>query len=377
MVVRPTDPTQPTAATLNLARALIDASPSPMLLFDGELRIVGVSRTFSTTFGIVPGASQGLSLAQLGDGEWAQPQLGLLLENALLGGAEIGDYETDLVRPDLPTRRLAISVLRLLHGEAGDRAGALVLLVVNDLTDSRRVEEANIALLIKQDHLLEERAMLLQEMQHRVANSLQIIASVLMLKARAVNSEESRQHLRDAHDRVLSVAVVQRHLQEHRGDVEIGPYLGKLCESLAASMIGEERELTLTVRADPAVIESHEAVSLGLVVTEMVINALKHAFPGERDGAIVVDYALHPPGWSLSITDNGVGRPVDSTTVKAGLGTSVVEALAQQLGARVVISDAMPGARITLVNEHGPGRLPSPNRAPEALAAVAASAPIV
>src|SRR5688572_27126437 len=110
-------------------------------------------------------------------------------------------------------------------------------------------------------------------------------------------------------------------------------------------MIGDSREVTLTVRADAATISSHDAVSLGLVVTELVINALKHAFPGDRSGTIIVAYKLHAPGWTLSVTDDGIGRPKDSSTIKAGLGTSVVEALGQQLGARVVMSDAEPGAR--------------------------------
>jgi len=212
------------------------------------------------------------------------------------------------------------------------------------------IEEANVALLLDKDRLLREREVLLQEMQHRVANSLQIIASVLLLKARTVKSEETRTHLQDAHDRVMSVAAVQQHLQSSVGDVEIGPYLTKLCESLATSMIGESRPLTLEVRADDATISSHEAVSLGLIVTELVINALKHAFPGGRAGRVLVDYRLGQAGWTLSVTDDGIGRPPPSATTKVGLGTSVVEALASQLGARVVMSDAQPGAKIAIEN---------------------------
>ena len=78
-------------------------------------------------------------------------------------------------------------------------------------------------------------------MEHRVANSLQIIASILLLKARAVTSEETRQHLQDAHQRVMSVAAVQSHLHASEGidQIEVGSYLTKLCGSLASSMVGE------------------------------------------------------------------------------------------------------------------------------------------
>jgi PAS domain S-box-containing protein len=349
--------THPAEATRKLARLLIDASQQPMLLMDQDLLVIGLSRSFELSYGISFEQARHRSFAELGGGEWNIPQLRLLLENSAMGGPHIGDYETDLVRPGEGDRRLRLSVQDLTQ----DDQDRLVLLVVDDLTETRRVEDANVALLIEQDHLLRERAMLLQEMQHRIANSLQIIASVLMLKARTVTSEESRQHLRDAHDRVLSVATVQQHLQEHPGDVEAGPYLGKLCESLTSSMIGDSRPVSLTVRADRATITSHDAVSLGLVVTELVINALKHAFPDNRAGAVLVDYSVKAPGWTLTVSDDGVGRP-PATVIKAGLGTSIVEALGRQLGAVVVIADAAPGSVTSLVNRDGPGRLPMPNR---------------
>ncbi len=119
-------------------------------------------------------------------------------------------------------------------------------------------------------------------------------------------------------------------------------------------MIGESRQLTLEVRAEDATVSSQEAVSLGLVVTELVINALKHAFPGSRPGRVLVDYKIEPAGWTLSVTDDGIGRPTPSATTKVGLGTSVVEALARQLGANVVMSDAHPGARIAIVEGNAP-----------------------
>src|SRR5437763_1415834 len=82
---------------------------------------------------------------------------------------------------------------------------------------------------------------------------------------RTASGPENRRQLLDAHDRVMSVAAVQRHLELGAGEVEVGPYLTKLCESLESSMAGEGRATTLTVRADPAVVSSHEVVSLGLI----------------------------------------------------------------------------------------------------------------
>ena len=99
----------------------------------------------------------------------------------------------------------------------------------------------------EKDDLLREKEMLLEEMRHRIANSLQIIASILLLKARTVQSEETRRHLQDAHQRVMSVATVQEQLRGtgHGDLIEIGPYLTKLCDSLAKSMIGSDRSIRI------------------------------------------------------------------------------------------------------------------------------------
>jgi two-component sensor histidine kinase len=341
---RPQDP------GLSLARALINASNLPLLLFDGGLKVVASSRSFGRAFGLTPEQVDGRELAQIGAGEWDIPQLRGLLTGALGDQRDAGPYEADLARAGVARRRLMFNVQKV---EYDDLANPRVMLAIEDVTDVRSADRQIMSLILEKDELLLERATLLQEMQHRIANSLQIIASVLLLKARAVKSEETRASLRDAHDRVMSVAAVQQHLQSHLGEVEVGAYLTKLCESLGSSMIRESRPLVLQVRADSAIVSSHDAVSLGLIVTELVINALKHAFPGGRSGQVLVSYEVSPEGWTLSVTDDGIGRPTDIPAARVGLGSSVVEALARQLNATVVISDAKPGARIAIVANAG------------------------
>ncbi len=174
---------------------------------------------------------------------------------------------------------------------------------------------------------------------------MQIIASILLLKARNVQSEETRLQLEDAHQRVLSVAAVQQHLHVVGGGnpIELGNYLAKLCETLAQSMIGDSRSISLKVDADAGTALSRDAVSIGLIVTELVMNALKHAFPDERpDAAIVVAYRVAGTDWKLTVSDNGIGKPdVGASDTKPGLGTSLVKALTRQLDAVVdIVSDA-------------------------------------
>lgn len=99
---------------------------------------------------------------------------------------------------------------------------------------------------------------------------------------------------------------------------------------------------------DDSAVEPDVSVSLGLIVTELVINALKHAFPDERSGTIMIDYRSSGAEWTLSITDNGIGMPVGSDAPKAGLGSGIVEALTRNLGAEIRVSDASPGTAVTI-----------------------------
>src|SRR3984893_14139680 len=180
-----------------------------------------------------------------------------------------------------------------------------LLLTIADVTEQRAMEQ-------EMKELMWQKELLLEEMQHRVANSLTIIASILMLKAKTVQSEETRQHLQDAHSRVMSVAAVQNHLHAagQIGSIEMAPYLSRLCEALAESMIGESRPILLKVEARAGHVPSRQAVSIGLLVTELVINALKHAFPAvTRGGQVVVAYELAGTNWKLSISENGIGVP--------------------------------------------------------------------
>ena len=219
------------------------------------------------------------------------------------------------------------------------------MLAITDVTLARAEARKN-------DELIREKAILVQEVQHRVANSLQIIASVLMHSARRVQSEEARGFLRDAHHRVLSIAAVQRHLAaSHLGDVALRPYFTDLCASLGASMIYEPKRLSIEAVVDDSVVDANTSVSLGLIVTELVINALKHAFPTRKRGKVIIDYRSDGGKWTLSVTDNGIGMPTGASKAKPGLGTGIVEALAKQLHGNIHMADAAPGVAFMLVHE--------------------------
>jgi two-component sensor histidine kinase len=274
-----------------------------------------------------------------------------LLERSLVDQTVVEGF---LVAQEFPRIGPRIFLLHARKVLGTDDGHALILLGFEDITERRAIEQEKELLKTQADDLLQQKEVLLAEMQHRIVNSLQIIASILMLKARAVTSEETRQHLQDAHRRVMSVAAVQQHLHASArvDSVEIAPYLSKLCNSLAESMIGESRPATLTVTADKGWVVSADAISLGLIVTELVINALKYAFPDQKKAATVkVDYEVNGTDWKLSVSDNGVGRPAnDGPPAKGGLGTSLVKALAHQLDAQVQIINSPNGMSVSVTH---------------------------
>jgi two-component sensor histidine kinase len=322
--------------------AVIASSHEPLLFLAGNLRIIAASASFCRTFQIDPASVPGRQLSELGAGEWAMPKLASLLKATASGSAEIEAYEIDLVRKGAEPRYLVVNARKL---DDGDNDRVRLLLAVSDVTFARA--EAR-----QKDDLIREKAILLQEVQHRVANSLQIIASVLMQSARKVQSEEVRGHLQDAHHRVMSIAAVQRHLAvSSLNDVAVRPYFVQLCESLAVSMIPDPNVLSIEVRADDSVVAANKSVSLGLIVTELVINALKHAFPAHTRGKILVGYRANGPDWTLTVKDDGIGMPKGSRKAKAGLGTGIIEALATHLGSSIQVIASNPGVAITISHD--------------------------
>ena len=334
-------------AALSLTLAVVAASQGPLLLLDRGLIVLAASRSFCQAFDLDRGKVEGQSIFSLGNGEWDVPQLHSLLTSAAAGDAPIEAYEFDFRRGAAEPRRLSVNAQLLAYL---DLEHVRILVAVADVTDARADARAK-------ERLQRENELLLKEVRHRVANSLQIVASVLLQGARRTQSEEARSHLRNAHNRVMSVATLERELAPSMGEyVQIRGYLTKLCGTIADSMIADRELLSLVVSAQGVSVPANRAVSLGLITTELVINALKHGFPEGRAGTIKVDYVEEAAGWSLSVGDDGLGFPAGPPVAVAGLGTSIVQALARQLGASVAMHDAKPGVAVFVANPLVPDR---------------------
>jgi chemotaxis protein methyltransferase CheR len=332
-----------------LAQAIVNTIPEPFLVLDADLRVLEASRSFYEIFKVDPAQTQGCSLYALGHGQWDIPALRVLLETILPERVAMDGFEVDHVFPAIGHRIMLLNARKVLYDESDTMA---ILLAFRDVTERRAIELEKAALLERSEDLRRQNEVLLQEMKHRVANSLQIIASILMLKARAVSSDETRFHLQDAHQRVMSVATLQQHLDMTDGidQIEVGNYLEKLCAGLGTSMIGDDQPVAITVTSDTGMIPSSKAVSLGLIVTELVINALKYAFPDRRhEAAIAVSYLIDRDDWKLIVSDNGVGKVLDKRPrTDGGLGTTIVAALAKQLEAQVTMTTGTAGFTVVI-----------------------------
>lgn len=336
-----------------LAHAMVDTVRESLLVLDGNLRVMVASRSFYSTFHTTPEQTRGRLIYDLGEGEWNNAALRELLERIVPEHGVMEDFEVEQDFPRIGRRSMLLNARKVFY--EGD-ANLTLLLTIEDITKRRIIER-------RLEIISEQKDMLFEEMSHRVANSLQIIASILLMKARSVQSVETRSHLEDAHRRVMSVATLQQHLRASgKGeDIEVAKYLNTLCDSLSASMIQKQRKIVLEVVAGVGSVSSEKAVSFGLVVTELVINALKHAFPPDaKTGHIVVGFEAKGEDWKLSVSDNGAGihkKPASENS--SGLGTTLVKALAQQLESQVETASGRKGTTVSLTRASFESRLPT------------------
>src|SRR5438270_11809265 len=213
----------------SLEEAIVDTVREPLIVLDEALRVLVASRSFYRAFNVARHETEGRPLYELGDGQWNIPALRELLEDIIPHHTTVEEFE---VERDFPTigRRTMLLNARTVFYEGNNSTSLLV--AIEDVTDRRALER-------EKDELLRQKDLLLQEMNHRINNSLQIIASILLLKAHTVQSEETRQHLHAAHERVISVAAVkeQLHPTTFGAEVEAKSYLENLCVGMAVYML--------------------------------------------------------------------------------------------------------------------------------------------
>jgi two-component sensor histidine kinase len=179
---------------------------------------------------------------------------------------------------------------------------------------------------------------LLQEVHHRIKNNLQVISSLLTLQALSTNDDRVVQLLNDSQNRIEAIALVHEKLYSttRLSLVDVGEYTRSLIEKLQASMF-TSNSVRVTVTADPIILDVDRAVPIGLILSELITNALKYAFPNGKPGEISIDLrASDGEQYSIVVRDNGVGFPEDLDIHQAAsLGLQLVTGLTKQLDGTV------------------------------------------
>ena len=203
------------------------------------------------------------------------------------------------------------------------------------------------------DREIADRDLFLAEFDHRMKNNFAIVAGLLDLQKRRASEPATAAALETAQMRVDSIARAHRHLYRgtgQHGTVEISDYLTDLCAALAESLF-LQGGIVLSCDSEEAAVPRDRAVSIGLVVNELVTNAAKHAFPGRDLGAITVTLRNRDEGgWRVTVADDGVGMSKDAAQPSKGngLGARLVEAFARQAGGTLATESDRKGTRVVM-----------------------------
>jgi len=196
---------------------------------------------------------------------------------------------------------------------------------------------------------IEERDLLLRELDHRVKNNLAGMVGLIQLQRRRATDPSAIRELDTAVNRIESLAAAHDFLRRDRGDidaVDMQPYLGKLCDALSKALLVSDR-VKILCEVEPIALQQDRAASVGLIVNEMVTNAIKHAYPDNRAGQISVWLGVAEGHITLRVSDDGCGMP---EKLRSGsLGHRLIDNFARRASGDPSITSSSAGTVFQLV----------------------------
>ncbi len=264
----------------------------------------------------------------------------------LKAGEKIEHYET--VRVAKGGRLIPVALtISPIKDERGNIVGASK--IARDVTERLHAEEV-----LKRS--LEEKEILLREIHHRVKNNLQVVASLLSLQSNNMTDETARRAFEESRARVKSMALVHETLYQGKdlANVDFASYVKRLTGEIRESFV-VTKPLTYRLDLAEARLPVDVAIPCGLILTELISNCHKHAYPGERTGEIEIRLVSTAEGWSFSVSDDGVGLPAGFDPARSPtLGFRLIQALARQLSAALHVEGGQ-GTRVRFSVPRRPG----------------------
>lgn len=242
-------------------------------------------------------------------------------------------YESDMIAKD-GRKIVTSSTLSPVFDDGGNLKNLVV--VDTDITLRTQMEEQ-----IRKS--LEEKGFLLKEIHHRVKNNLQIIISLFNLQANYIHDEKAATAIREGQDRIRSMSLIHERFYQSEGlsKIDFDDYINRLCETLVHSSYNNASKISLQVNAEKISLDIDTAVPCGLIINELVSNAVKYAFTGKLSGIIKVEFRKAEGGFELRVSDNGIGLPPGFDYENSdSLGIQLISALVSQIdGTMQIIND--------------------------------------
>jgi len=319
---------------------LVETIRESILVLEPDLTIRFANRSFRDTFAVARAETVGRKLYEIGDGQWDIPKLRTSLETIISGRKTIEAFELEYFVPSIGPRTMVLNARKVYR--PGNKIQQ-ILLAIEDVTVRVRLEREHRA-------AHERIGMLLQELTHRVKNSLQFIAATVMIESRSHQSGEGRAALERVSHRITALGHLYSKLtgEDTVEAVDAASYLEELCRDLVAS-IRTPGDTSIVLKTDiaPERLPTDRAIPIGLIVNELVTNAVKYAFPGERTGTVMVSLKREAGELRLTVADDGTG--LDPRRADSGLGGRLVDGFAQQLGGRVEWQSGRHGTTVELI----------------------------
>jgi PAS domain S-box-containing protein len=319
---------------------IVETIREGVLVLEPDLTVSFANRSFCRTFAVAPEHIVGRKLYEIGNGQWDIPKLRTSLKTIISGQKTIEAFEVENFFPSIGQRILAFNARKVYQPSNKIKQ---ILLAIEDVTERAKLEREHAA-------AHERIGILLQELTHRVKNSLQFIASMVRLEARSNKSGEAKAALERVSHRITALGQLYSKLS--KADtveaVDAATYLDELCRDLIASVHKEgDTSIVLKTNIENELLPTDRAITIGLIVNELVTNAVKYGFPGEAKGTVMVTLKRVPGELRLTVADDGQG--LDPLRADSGLGRRLVDGLAQQLGGQVERKSDSQGTTVHLI----------------------------